>query len=119
MACAKSTMRALLFAVSAALLLAGCAEEPKRPPAKPVAQRPAATKSAKAKTSSKKAGASRKPAGAPSRPATSAPATPPAKPLTPDERYAQALQQMKSNDLQGAETALLTSVKDFPAKTGP
>lgn len=111
MACA----RPLVFGLAAALLLASCAEEPKRA-AKPASRAPAATstKTAKAKPpAGKKSGAAKPQAAAP------VPPPPPAKPLTPDERYEQVLQQMKSNDLQGAETNLLVSVVDFPGKTGP
>ena len=109
MACA----RPLVLLLGAALLLGGCAEEPKR--ASKPATRPPATSTQTAK--GKPAPSAGQKAGSGKQQATPPPA--PVKPLTPDERYAQALQQMKSNDLQGAEANLLVSVQDFPARTGP
>jgi Flp pilus assembly protein TadD len=100
-----------LALLCAALLIAGCAEEPKRA-SKPASRAPvAATKPAKGKPAAKKPGATA------AKPVV--PPPPPVKPLTPSERYDQALQQMKANDLQAAEKNLLVSVTDYPDKTGP
>jgi tetratricopeptide (TPR) repeat protein len=44
--------------------------------------------------------------------------TPAAPPATPAERYAQALQLLKTNQFAAAETAFAVSVKDYPQFTG-
>jgi Tfp pilus assembly protein PilF len=98
-------------AVAAALLLASCASAPPpkpAPPAKTTAKPSASKPATKGSAATKQAKGS-----APAAP------TPPAKVLSPDERYDQALQQMKANDLAGAEQNLRQSVLDFPNKTGP
>ncbi len=124
----------LAMACVAALMLAGCATDAKRPAGKhkPVAT---AAKSAPKSTATKKpaakpvstAKADAKPAATAAKgPATQqakagAPAAskPAAVSGTPQQRYAQALDLLKASQWQEAESALAAYVKEFPQYSGP
>ena len=106
------------------------------PRPRPITPKPAATAPAKPATSGAKAapgkpGATQpgvkpapakpgtKPAVRPAKPAATAEAAPAAPPAgTPHERYAQALQLLKTNQFAAAETAFALAVKDYPQFTG-
>jgi tetratricopeptide (TPR) repeat protein len=120
--------KGLVAAMCAALMLAGCAAEPKRTSgktkSKPVATasksaaKPAAAKTAPTKNPAAKTASAKKP------PATAAavkaaPAKPVAPPRTPQERYAQALELLKASQWQEAEVVLSAYVKEFPLYSGP
>jgi hypothetical protein len=137
------------FLVLAFVVLSGCAEQPPAPaptqshratgarstakpaprpatpiarPATPAAKPPAASKPAT--TTAKPAPKTAPPAVATAKPATPAPAPsppPPPAPVlrTPQDRYANALTLLKSSQYAEAETALATSIKDYPQQSGP
>lgn len=132
MRCAKPL---LVLLSAAALALSACASPPKkssrkasRPPAtaSPSSAKKPAKKATTRKSRAKKS-TTRKPVAKKAPPARTAKrAAPPARPaapaapaLTPKARYAQALELLKSNQWQGAEAALLASVKDYPRDAGP
>jgi tetratricopeptide (TPR) repeat protein len=124
-----------LLALIVALALAGCAPEPvKHAPVRPqkavakpatkpaVAAKPAAAKPA---PTAPRTPAPKPPVQAAAAPApvAAAPAPPPAPkpepPRSPQERYSQALAQVKASRWQDAEAALGTSVRDYPQQSGP
>lgn len=119
MRCDRPQARAWLVAMCTALLLAGCAAEPKKRPTGK--SRPAATASKPAPTT----GAAKKPAAkaAAGKPAAAAgkqaKAAPPLKPGTPQQRYAQALEFLKAGQWQDAEAALTAYLREFPQHSGP
>ena len=100
--------------VCLALMLAGCAAEPKRPPGK---TKPVATASKSAtKSKATKIAPAKKPAA---KAAVAKVATPVAVPRTPKERYAQALELLKASRWLEAESLLTAYAKEFPQHSGP
>lgn len=92
--------KALLTALCAAALLAGCAGEPTKTPS---ARKPAAS-AAGAEAPAKKPAVA-----APTRHAATA----------TDEAYAQAVKLLRSNQMQEAEAALFAAAKAHPQASGP
>ncbi len=114
MRCGRRSTRSCVAVICAALMLTGCAAEPKRPAAK---SKPVVT----ASKSGTNPSSAKKPAvkPAPQKQAKAAAPKPVAVLRTPQERYIQALDLMKAGQWKDAETALAASVKELPQYSGP
>lgn len=109
-----SFAKALPIAVfGAALMVSSCAAPPKRAPAK---SKPAAAASKKAPA--KRAAKAKTESVEKTPPAKVAPAKPALAP-TPQQRYSEALELLKANQLPEAEQALRAVIKDYPKLSGP